>query len=115
MVNFKLSIGLPTIILAIIAYLTYGTVNAILAIILLLYLSPFTWIASLFPFFGISLQRYFLEDRIFSWVFQTTGIQATWLTDWLFAGYMLIGHAITIITSLVVIVVVGAIIWAYRE
>lgn len=92
------------IIFAILGYFVYGTLNGVLAVVLLYFITGIINILSLIPIIGwiaSSLINWFI---IIPWIMSFTGIEMSWLIYLLFGYQVIIG---LIITSVVIIAIIG--------
>lgn len=93
------------LLIAVIGYFVYGTIDGALAIFILTTLGGFVAILGLIPFVGAILTYFVYIDFMQPFVFSLTGIGATWLTLVLYWFYMILSVILTVATSIYAVIV----------
>jgi fructose-specific phosphotransferase system IIC component len=93
-----------TILWAALGYFVYNGLAGTFAMIILSILYGLATILAFIPFIGVILQGLLMYFLITPWVFEFTGITATWLTVLVFWIDIIFGCIITLVMSLFVLV-----------
>lgn len=103
----SISLGISTSLLILfcaLAYFVYGGLAGVFAIAILCVLLSIASLLGLFPIAGVIVFWYVATQRIFPFVFDLTKIIPTWLTDIIFALYLIVSIIYTIVMLFVVFI-----------
>jgi len=88
------------ILWAALGYFVYNGLKGVFAMLILSILFALATFLALIPFVGVLLQGLVMHFIIAPWVFEFTGITATWLTSLIFWIDIIFGCIITVAISL---------------
>jgi hypothetical protein len=88
-----------SLVFMILAYFVYDSWTAALAIFVLNFLGGLTILIGIVPLAGVFLQYWIYTDYLLPFIFDLTGIYATWLTTTILAIDIFFGALFTFITT----------------
>lgn len=103
MTKLEVSTPICLIVIAILAWFVYGTLNGVLAMLLLEIVISISLLIALIPFVGILFMYLLSEMYIIPNILSFTHIEYTWLVDAIKIFAYVIGFFITAITTFMVL------------